>query len=303
MPRVSILLTCYNHMAYLPACVDSIRAQSFQDFEVIALDDGSTDGSREWLSSQSDLRLIFNETNLGTYGTLNVGLSAASGEFIAVLNDDDLWGPEKLARQVAAMDSDSKVGFVHTGGWFIDGAGDRIADPEPLGFPFPRTGDGDLLPDLIDHNQMITSSLLVRAEAFDKCGPFDPGFYGCGDWQMWLRIAEHYDGRYIDAPLVFYRVHGANAFLNTEKMNDDSRRIREWLAEQEARFNLDSRPGLRHAFAHNWACLGTERAWNGDMKRAREAYRQAIRREPGRWRTYLRWVAAWGPPGLFRRLN
>ena len=96
MPRVSILLTCYNHLDYLPAA-HSIRTQTFQDFEVIAIDDGSTDVSREWLASQNNITLVLNEKNLGTYGTLNKGLDLATGEFIAVLNDDDVWMPEKLA--------------------------------------------------------------------------------------------------------------------------------------------------------------------------------------------------------------
>ena len=302
MPRVSILLTCYNHLKYLPDCLESVRKQTFQDYEVIALDDGSTDSTREWLTQQEDVRRIFNEKNLGTYATLNVGLENASGEYIAVLNDDDLWAPEKLARQVEVLDNSPKVGFVHTGGWFIDGEGKRIADPEPLGFPFPRTITGDLYPTLIDHNQMITSSLLVRGEAFEKCGPFDPEFYGCGDWQMWLRLAKHYDGAFVDADLTFYRVHGANAFLNTEKMNADSRRIREWLALEESNNDLN-REGLADAFAHNWACLGTERAWNGDMAGARGAYKQAIKRRPERWKTYIRYLATFGGRKLFRRLN
>lgn len=77
MPRVSVLLTCYNHRRYLPAAVDGLRAQTFRDFETLALDDGSTDGSREWLSEQPDLRTVFNARNLGTYATLNEGLPLA----------------------------------------------------------------------------------------------------------------------------------------------------------------------------------------------------------------------------------
>src|SRR4051794_4385552 len=104
MPRVSILLTCYNHLTYLPECLEGVLSQTFADYEILALDDGSTDGTREWLLEKEAaglLRCIFNEKNIGTYGTLNVGLAEAAGDLIAVLNDDDLWAPEKLARQVA----------------------------------------------------------------------------------------------------------------------------------------------------------------------------------------------------------
>src|SRR5688572_11327743 len=97
MPKISILLTCYNHIRYLPAAVEGIRAQTFKDSEIIAIDDGSTDGTREWLKENlPEAKLIFNEQNIGTYASLNVGLEATTGEFIAILNDDDVWAPEKL---------------------------------------------------------------------------------------------------------------------------------------------------------------------------------------------------------------
>ncbi len=111
MPRVSILLTCFNHIKYLPACVEGVRRQSYRDSEIVAIDDGSSDGSRDWLAQQPDIRCIFNEKNLGTYETLNVGLRATSGEFVAVLNDDDLWEPEKLAKQIEVLDSNPRVGL------------------------------------------------------------------------------------------------------------------------------------------------------------------------------------------------
>ena len=123
MPRVSILLTCYNHLRHLKIAIDSIKAQTFTDYEIVALDDGSTDGTREWLTQlQQDeptlpIALYFNEENLGTYGTLNRGLDVARGEYIAEFNDDDVWMPTKLEKQVAMLDRDQKIGLVHTGGW------------------------------------------------------------------------------------------------------------------------------------------------------------------------------------------
>ena len=184
MPRVSILLTCYNHLRYLPAALDGVARQTFQDFEVIALDDGSTDGTRDWLRNRAGVhRVVFNEQNLGTYATLNVGLREARGEFVAVLNDDDQWAPEKLERQVALMDADPQVGLVHTDGWFIDGAGERL-EGSPLGFEFPRTRSGDVLLALLYANKIIASAALVRRECFERLGGFDESYFGSGDWQM-----------------------------------------------------------------------------------------------------------------------
>ena len=173
MPRVSILLTCYNHIKYLPAALESIRRQTFTDYEIIALDDGSQDGTREWLSEQAqDAKLIFNKENLGTYGTLNEGLTHASGEFIAVFNDDDLWADTKLEAQVEMMDNFPKVGLVHTDGYFIDGEG-AVRKDSPLGFDFPKTETGDVLLALVYHNKIIASAALARRECFEKVGEFN----------------------------------------------------------------------------------------------------------------------------------
>jgi glycosyltransferase involved in cell wall biosynthesis len=308
LKRVSVLLTCYNHLKHLPAALDGILGQTFSDYEVLALDDGSTDGSREWLKereAEGQLRCIFNETNLGTYATLNVGLAEAKGQFIAVLNDDDLWAPEKLARQVDMMDENPKIGLVHTGGWFIGDDGERLSDPRPLGFEFPRTHTGDVLALEILYNHIIASSVLARRECFDSCGPFDPSFFGSGDWQMWLRIAQKFEIGYLDEPLTFYRIHAQNASHQRDRINEDDARIRAWIASWQAQFSdrIAAEPELHAAFAHNWACLGTERTWAGNPREGRAAYRQAIKMKPMRLKSYARWLASFLPTPLFRRLS
>jgi glycosyltransferase involved in cell wall biosynthesis len=308
MPRVSILLTCYNHIRHLPAAVDGVLTQTYKDFEVIALDDGSKDGSREWLKereAEGKLRCVFNEKNLGTYATLNVGLQEAEGEYIAILNDDDLWGPEKLARQVEMLDANPKIGLVHTGGWFIGDDGSKLADPAPLGFVYPSTPTGDVLALEVLYNHIITSSVLIRRECFEKCGPFDPSFFGSGDWHMWLRIAQDYEIGYVEEPLCFYRVHGQNASHQKDRINEDDARIREWITTWQAAYTarMLKEPDLHAAFAHNWACLGTERTWAGNPSAGRQAYKEAIKMMPKRFKSYLRWAATFLPRKAFRRLS
>jgi glycosyltransferase involved in cell wall biosynthesis len=302
MPRVSILLTCYNHIRYLPACLEAVRRQTFQDFEVIALDDGSTDGTREWLSEQEGIRCVFNERNLGTYATLNVGLQQATGEFVAVLNDDDVWAPTKLERQLELFERRPGIGLAHTGGHFIDGEGQRI-EGNPLGFAFPTFESGDILLGLVYENKIIASAALARRECFERLGGFNESYFGSGDWEMWFRIAEQWQVGFVDEPLTFYRVHGENASHKFERIWKDDERLREWIALRlegiEGRFNADS---LRRARAHNMACLGTVRTLNGDPSGGRAAFGRSIRLAPGRWKSYLRWWATLLPRPLFRKL-
>lgn len=304
MPRVSVLLTCYNHIRYLPPAMDALRSQTFADFEVIALDDGSSDGTREWLAQQSDpwLKTVFNEKNLGTYGTLNAGLELAQGEFVAVLNDDDLWAPEKLERQVAMMDARPEIGLVHTDGVFIDGEGKEF-EGEPLGFAFPKTETGDLLLTLVYSNKIIASAVLARAECFRQLGGFNQEYFGSGDWEMWYRIAEKWQVGFVAERLTAYRVHGANASHKLDKIWQDDEKLRTWISGRlsalEGRFSPDE---ARLAEAHNWACLGTVRTLNGNPAGGRDAYRRSLALNPTRWQSRLRSALTYLPRPLFRRL-
>lgn len=301
--RVSILLTCYNHIQYLPAAVESILAQTYQDFEIIAIDDGSTDGSREWLEQNCDrMTLLFNKENLGTYGALNAGLEKAQGEFVAIFNDDDLWSPSKLELQVKMMDENPQVGLVHTNGYFIDANGVERHD-SPLGFTFPRTATGDVLLALMDANKIIASAVLARKECFDTLGGFNDAYFGSGDWEMWYRIAEKWQVGFVDEPLTMYRVHGGNASHRLPQIWSDDLRLRSWIAQRidsyGDRFNAED---LRRAKAHNMACLGTVLMLNGKSTEARSAYRESLKLMPGRFKSRLRYLSTYLPQSIFRKL-
>lgn len=304
MPRVSVLLTCYNHRPFLEPCLSGVFAQTFRDFEVIAIDDGSTDGSREILSAEKRLdRVILTERNLGTYGSLNRALEAANGEYVAILNDDDVWDPRKLELQMALFDAHPNVGLVHTCGRFIDGNG-HLLNGSPLGFEFPRTTTGDVLIALLYANKIIASAAIVRRECFDEVGEFDPAFFGSGDWHMWLRIAERWHVGYVDEPLTFYRVHGSNASHRLELIWRDDERLRLWIRERYECYWSSGRDRreLRRAFAHNEACLGTVQMLNGKPKEARNSYLRSLRFAPWRLKSFLRLGATFLPSRLFRRL-
>lgn len=303
-PRVSVLLTCYNHLAYLPAAFQSVLEQTCSDWEIVAIDDGSTDGSREWLRQRADrATLVFNEPNLGTYASLNRALEHATGELIAILNDDDLWAPTKLERQIALLDRRPKVGLVHTDGGFIDGEG-RPMPGTPLGFEFPRTETGDVLLDLLYANKIIASAALVRRACFEQLGGFNPDYFGSGDWEMWLRIAERWGIGFCAEPLTFYRVHGENASHKLDRIWQDDQRLREWIRERAPSYAERGyeTARLRAAVAHNEACLGTVRTLNGDPAGGREAYARSIRLRPDRVKSYLRLAATYLPKSVFRRI-
>jgi glycosyltransferase involved in cell wall biosynthesis len=305
MPAVSILLTCFNHIRYLPACVEGIRSQTCQDFEIIAIDDGSSDGTREWLQQNSgDSRLIFNETNLGTYASLNRALQEVRGEYIAILNDDDLWAPRKLEAQLELFAKHPNAGLAHTDGGFIDGDGEPM-DGSPLGFDFPRTETGNVVIPLMYANKIIASGALVRKRCFDELGGFNPEYFGSGDWEMWLRVAEKWDIGYVNEKLTFYRVHGENASHKLERIWRDDEKLRKWLRvkyKDYDRLGLD-KGELDRAKSHNEACLGTVLMLNGKVEEARAAFRQSLEFDPTRKKSRLRlWATYLVPRPLWKKV-
>jgi hypothetical protein len=173
----------------------------------------------------------------------------------------------------------------------------------PLGFEFPRTETGDVLIDLLYANKIIASAVLVRKECFDRLGGFNEAFFGSGDWEMWLRIAEHYEIGFVGEPLTFYRVHGANASHRLDRIWQDDEMLRRWIRTRVPAYTSKGYGlNLTKAQAHNEACLGTVLTLNGKAGEGRRAYGQSIRLAPRRWKSYLRWIATFLPRSVFRRL-
>lgn len=290
MPKVSVLIPSYNHARYLSQAIESVFSQTYTDYEIIVVDDGSTDGSAEILSTYSGRLRWYTQQNRGTYPTLNRLITESSGEYLAILNSDDLWLPTKLEKQVSLLETNAQVGLVHTYGYFIDSEGNRL-QKNPLGYPWPRVPTGNIVEELVRYNRIVPSSAIVRRECFEKLGMFREDLYGLGDWEMWLRIALYYDIGFVDEPLTLYRVHATNACHCHDKMHLDEIKVRcETIHANESLFwrRANSPRAMRLALAHSYACLGTEYALLGDRRHARQAYYQSLRLYPLRFKSLLR---------------
>jgi Glycosyl transferase family 2 len=220
-PRVSVITPTYNCAAYLPETLGSVLDQTLGDFEIIVVDDGSTDGTRECLRPLGGRVQYVRLTHSGIPGKArNVGLEVARGEFVAFLDADDLWAPTKLERQVAIVERERDVGLCMTDhvefGLDRDGrsALDRVRDRLDA---FPRrpidqrayvlTGDTVF----VDHLErgplpLWTSALLVRRSCFETVGGFNEEMPLDDDTQMWLRLIKHFPLAVVDEPLARRRV-------------------------------------------------------------------------------------------------
>ncbi len=187
VPIVSVIIPNFNHAQYLGDAITSVMNQTFRDFEVIVVDDGSTDNSREVVKEFGDRVQYIWQKNSGLSAARNTGIEQARGEFIGVLDADDMYEPEFMSVLVPILQEDKMAGAVYCGYRFVDVANQPLPQVEARLVPPDR-----LFQALVDGNFLVPESILVRKHCYAKLGLFDVKFRACEDVDMWLRIAGQY---------------------------------------------------------------------------------------------------------------
>lgn len=190
MPTISVIIPIYNAEATILETIESIQQQTFFDWEIVAIDDGSTDGTLELLYSIKDERIkIFAYENSGVAVARNRGIANARGEYIAFLDADDLWTPNKLKSQLAALQDNQTAGVAYS--WTYDLYQDRSSSK--VLFPCePTYFTGDVHSQLLIKNFLASgSNPLIRRKVIESVGEFDPACVPCEDWDFYLRLAAH----------------------------------------------------------------------------------------------------------------
>lgn len=212
-PKVSVIIPTYNAMSYLPAAVDSVLRQTFGDFELIIVDDGSNDSTIEWVSSLNDPRLKFiTQANQGSAAARNRGIAIAQGKYIALLDADDLWESNKLEKQVDFLDAHPSIGLVDTSVVLIDEDGNT-------GKVITSQAEGDVWKNLVQFQPVCScdSTPLIRRECFDTVDLFDQDLMFLEDLDWWIRLASRYQFGAIKEPLVKYRQHSGSKSTNCQE--------------------------------------------------------------------------------------
>jgi glycosyltransferase involved in cell wall biosynthesis len=203
-PRVSVLLPTYNRERLLPEAIRSVLAQTFADFELIVVDDGSTDSTPALVAAIEDPRVrYFARTHGGLSAALNTGLQHARGEYIARIDSDDLLLPDAIASLVAELDRNPEAGFIWARALWMS--------PDGRDLPRMRGGAGefrgDLLRSLIYDDCTSGQAMLTRRACFERAGPYDETLTASIDWDMALRLARHAGARFLDRIVVRVREH------------------------------------------------------------------------------------------------
>jgi glycosyltransferase involved in cell wall biosynthesis len=280
-PAVTVVMPAYDAAEFIGESTESVLAQTFSDWELVVVDDGSTDGTSGVVAAYDDprIRLLTIEHSGLPAVARNCGLAASESRYVAFLDADDLWRPEKLTRQVAVLDSRPELGLVHTG--FEQLRDDGL---EPYLPPAGSTAGGPQFERLAVGNYIANSSVLVRRELLDRYGFFDedPRLRGTEDFELWLRLSPRTTFGYVAEPLLVYRLHAANLGRG-EQMG---------LGLVTALEKMERiHPGAVASMgASYWRTLGYYRLHFGLEGRGRRELLLALRRNP-RDRLAWRWLA------------
>jgi glycosyltransferase involved in cell wall biosynthesis len=223
MPLISVIIPAYNAQKTIQKTIESVLNQTFPDFELLVIDDGSQDATLEVVERISDQRLkVFSYFNAGVSAARNRGLAKATGEFISFLDADDLWTPDKLEAQLDALRANPQAAVAYSWTDYIDEC-DRFLYPGSH-----VTANGDvytklLLSDFLENG----SNALIRREALIDVGGFDESLCGPEDWDLFLRLAAKYHFVALQRPQILYRLSTNSISFNLARQEAQCLRVLE----------------------------------------------------------------------------
>ena len=295
MTTVSVIIPSHNAAAYIEQTVGSVLSQTFTDLELLLVDDGSTDDTVARVQALGDPRVrVVPLANGGVCKARNRGIAEARSPFIALLDHDDWWLPNKLQRQVETLAAQPQAGVAYSTfeRWHADPATGRFPPPER--FDFSATPD-DLDPEFSGwiHHQflldcwMLTSTSMFRREVFERCGTFDESLPYSEDWDLWLRVARAFPYVQLRRPLVLYRMH-AKQGSGYHRPIDYRSNLLERTAAEHGLASRDGRAITWRQFEHQLARYRADFARGelqaGRLRRALAGYCRAWALHPLRWK-------------------
>jgi glycosyltransferase involved in cell wall biosynthesis len=282
-PLVSVVVPAHNAGGVLEEALRSVQAQTHPHFEALVIDDGSTDATRMVARqfAERDARFcVVSQQNAGVSRTRNTGLARARGEFVAFLDADDVWFPEKLERQIGLFKADARTNLVFSNYLLWDGTRDLALRHEKR----RKFREGDVGPHLAEGNLFLTSSVILPRATAEQVGDFDPAFSIGEDWDYWLRLADRgIWARGVWEPLARYRRWPGNVTrhkLRTAELNvavleknlsrsrqpELQRALRRALARARGVLELARTRSLLESAPHSVA-EGVWRAWRHHPRR------------------------------------
>jgi len=275
--KVSVVIPTYNRADLIDKAIKSVLKQTYQHYEIIVIDDGSTDNTEKVVKDlhHSQIHYIKHNDNRGVSAARNTGIKKSRGEYIAFLDSDDEWMPEKLDKQMKIFErAPLEVGAVYTGNYYIDRKSKKIKKvyiPRKKGYIYEDILKGE--------GRLYVSTLIVRRECFAKAGLFDEDFPAREDLDMWIRISKYYQFAYVKDLLVICRTHLIQMTKNSEILIEGAKKIQTKYVEV-----LKKRP---YSYSVRFFYLGNKLCHIGQIKEGQKYFLKAIKIYPYCFKYYI----------------
>ena len=207
MPTVNVIIHTYNNERFIAETVESVLNQTYKEYEIVVVDDGSVDGTRDALIPYMQKIRYHYKENGGIASAKNAGISLSETEFVAFLDHDDLWVPDKLQLQMEHFNENPQIGLVYAKYTSFRDGKELRTKPE-------KGYSGWIFKELLSKSFIQTSTVVVKRECLDAVGPYDETFSLGDEYDMFLRIARKFQCGFVDKGLTRYRVHDTNASNN-----------------------------------------------------------------------------------------
>jgi glycosyltransferase involved in cell wall biosynthesis len=290
MPQVSVVMPVYNGERFLQESLESVWAQTFDDYELICVDDGSTDGSSALLARYGQRIRVVRQANAGQSAARNAGVSLARGRYVAFLDQDDLWYPSKLMTQVAALDRNPTSVLVHCNFDRIDERGHMVQ--QGAGLTERASALASSMGQLIGEALIFPSAMMIRKDIYERVGGFYQELQGFEDFDLIARLKQHGTFVMLEETGMAYRLHG-DGFTRAGGIHVI--RSREtFLRRMEALYGGD-RPKeaiIQRMLGDCYSDWGVHEVRRGNVQEGRKKLFQSLSCNPTKWRTYSRLIRA-----------
>lgn len=306
LPRVSVVIPCFNTERYIATTLRAVLAQAGTALDVIVVDDGSTDGSAALVARSFPQVRLIRRANAGVAAARNAGIEAATGEWVAFCDADDVWLPGKLAAQFQAIAAAPGCRMSYTA-WHVWASEEAEPDPALLRRLAAEAAGGAwagatgwLYPELLLDCVVWTSTVLMQRSLLDEIGAFDPTLRIGEDYDLWLRASRATRVERVARPLALYRQHPASITRSAPRENYRGRVMQRaldaWgLAGPDGR-QADA-AAVRAELAGSWSQFAYVQLQAGHRTAARRSLRQALRMQPGHWPGWKLLLRSWLPGG------
>lgn len=291
--KVSVIIPTHNRADLIGRAIQSVLNQTYQNFEIVIINDGSIDNTEQIVKEFKDPRIIYlvQKENRGTSIAKNIGIKVAKGKYIAFLDDDDDWLTEKLEKQVDKLEKSSpEIGIIYCGYWMLNKERKILKEIRPK-------FKGEIYKNLLRRNFIALPTVLIRKEVFEKTGLFDEGLNFGEDWDIFLRMAKFYKFDFVDEYLVNCYICGRR--LTTESSKDPSARI--YSLRRIIEKNIGEYQKKPEIYSCVLRSLGNSCCQGGNINQGRDYFKKSIKISPLNIKSYIYLILSLFGTNIYRK--